>query len=115
MGFYELNDHFIETFTPDGSPLEKDPGELYLNLKTQMYLSAVSQEEQERSKEDILEDLFPAGLDDLLASRHLELPLSQNELDFIEASRNRREYLMNEPSDADSIRTFLIPREGNRR
>jgi hypothetical protein len=112
VGFYELNDHFIETFTPDGAPLERDPGELYLNLKTQMYLSAVSQEEQERTKEDILEDLFPVGIDELLAGRHLESPLSQNELDFIDSSKHRREYLMNEPSDADSIRETPCQHKG---
>lgn len=104
VGFYELNDHFIETFTPDSKPLKKAPGELFLNLKTQMYLSAVSQEEQERTKEDILEDLFSLDLEDVLAGRHLDIPLSQSETKFIEASKARREYLMNQPSDADSIR-----------
>ncbi len=103
MGFYELNDHFIETFTPDGEPLKKVPGELFLNLKTQMYLSAVSQEEQERTKEGLLEDLFPLNLEDSLTSRHLDTPLSKGELNFIESSKRRREYLMNQPIDVDSI------------
>lgn len=107
VGFYELNDHFIETFTPNGEPLRKVPGELFLNLKTQMYLSAVSQEEQERTKEDILEDLFPLNLEDVLAGRHLEIPLAQSELKFVESSKARREYLMNQPSDVDSIRKSM--------
>jgi hypothetical protein len=104
VGFYELNDHFIETFTPDETPLQNVPGELFLNLKTQMYLSAVSQEEQERAKEDILEDLFPLNFEDTLAARHLESPLSQTEIQFLESSKARREFLMNQPSDIDSIR-----------
>ena len=104
VGFYALNDRFIETFTPDGEPLEKVPGELFLNLKTQMYLSAVSQEEQERTKEDILEDLFPLNFEDNLIDRHPETPLSQSELIFIELLQARREYLMDQPSDIDSIR-----------
>lgn len=104
MGFYELNDHFIETFTPDGEPLQQGPSELFLNLKTQMYLSAVSQEEQERTKEDMLEDLFPINLEDILASRHPETELSQSELNFVASSKTRREYLMNQPSDVDAIR-----------
>lgn len=109
VGFYELNDHFIETFTPDGEPLKKVPGELFLNFKTQMYLSAVSQEEQERTKEDILEDLFSSSLEDVIAERHVDTPLSQSEIKFLESSKARQEYLMNQPSDVDSIRKILHP------
>jgi hypothetical protein len=104
VSFYELNDHFVETFTPDNEPLQKDTGELYLNLKTQMYLSAVSQEEQERTKEDILEDLFPIGMSDLLIERHSGQILAQSEVDFVHATKSRREYLLNSPSDVDAIR-----------
>lgn len=103
VGFYELNDNFLETFAPDGAPLEEKPGQLYINLKTQMFLSAVLQEEQEKTKEDLLDDFFPASLDDLLSRRHLGIPLSQNELEFIRAVRARRELLMNETSDVESI------------
>jgi hypothetical protein len=102
--FYELNDNFIEIFTPDGAPLEEKPGQLYINFKTQMFLSAVLQEEQEKTKEDLLDDFFPANLEDLLSRRHLDTPLSQSEVDFINAARARRELLMNETSDVESIR-----------
>jgi hypothetical protein len=74
-----------------------------------MYLSAVSQEEQERTKEEILEDLFPAGLEELLSSRHPATPPSASEKDFINEAKARREYLLNEPSDVDSIRKYLNP------
>ena len=104
IGFYELNDHFIETFTPDGTPMSKEAGDLFLSLKTQMFLSAVTQEEQERTKEDILEDFFPAVLGDLLQSRHPATPLANSEREFLEASQNRRDFLMREANDLDSIR-----------
>jgi hypothetical protein len=109
VGFYELNDNFLETFAPDGAPLEEKPGQLYINLKTQMFLSAVLQEEQEKTKEDLLDDFFPASLDDLLSRRHLGIPLSQNELEFIRAVKARRELLMNETSDVESIRKSHFP------
>lgn len=104
VGFYELNDNFVETFAPDGAPLENKPGQLYINLKTQMFLSAVLQEEQEKTKEDLLDDFFPSNLDDLLSRRHLGTPLSEGELEFINLTKLRRELLMNETSDVESIR-----------
>jgi hypothetical protein len=67
-------------------------------------LSAVTQEEQERTKEDILEDFFPLGLDELLQGRHLDSPLAESELEFLEASQTRRDFLMNEANNLDSIR-----------
>jgi protein TBF1 len=76
---------------------------LYLNLKTQMYLSAISQEEQERSREEILDDLFPDNLAETLQARHPETPLSPNETDFVSEAKARREHLQGEPGDADSI------------
>ncbi|RDW72164.1 hypothetical protein BP5796_08198 [Coleophoma crateriformis] len=103
VGFCQLNDHFIETFTPDGERLQKEPGLLYLNFKTQMYLSAVSEEEQDQTKEEILEGLFPDSLEDLLASRHPDIPLSQHEREFMGAIRGRREFLLLEPSNIESI------------
>jgi protein TBF1 len=105
VGFYELNDNFVETFAPDGAPLEEKPGLLYINLKTQMFLSAVLQEEQEKTKEDLLDDFFPANLDDILSRRHLGTPLSQSEVELINWAKARRELLMNETSDVESIRT----------
>lgn len=107
VGFYELNEKFIEIFTLDGEPLEEKPGQLYINFKTQMFLAAVYQEEQEKTKEDMLDDFFPDNLEDLLSRRHPGIPLSQSEAEFINAAKARRELLMNEPSDLELIREFL--------
>ncbi|KFY42069.1 hypothetical protein V494_02611, partial [Pseudogymnoascus sp. VKM F-4513 (FW-928)] len=103
VGFYELNDHFIETFVADGAELQKEPGMLYLNLKTQMYLSAVSQEEQERTKDEVLDDLFPVSLGDTLRARHPGSDLTQSEVEFVKEANARREYLQNDSGDPDSI------------
>ncbi|SZF05433.1 unnamed protein product [Blumeria hordei] len=106
VGFLELNDHFIDTFTAENSPLEKEPGMLFLNLKTQMYLSAVSQEEQERTREDILEDFFPNDLDELLRNRQTNRSLSESEENFLQSYVTRRELLANAPVDLDSIQSL---------
>jgi hypothetical protein len=103
VGFYELNDHFIETFVPDREALTKDPGMLYLNLKTQMYLSAISQEEQDMARDEILDDLFPSGLEETLLARHPDTPLAASEVDFVNEAKARRDDLQNEPCDVDSI------------
>lgn len=104
IGFYQLNDHFIDIFTPEDQPLSVDAGELHINLKTQMYLSSLMQEEQNQTKEDILEELFPLALDEIVAGRHPSMALTQNEMAFLDACRARREFLMKEPSDVESIR-----------
>lgn len=67
------------------------------------------QEEQEKTKEDLLDDFFPANLDDILSRRHLGTPLSESELEFINATKARRELLMNETSDVESIRKSRLP------
>jgi len=105
VGFYELNDNFRESFTPDGAILKPELGELYLSFKTQMYLSAVQEEEQERAKEDILEDLFPDRIDEALAARYPEQSLLDKEMEFVKMVKARREYLMNQPDDIESIRS----------
>lgn len=83
--------------------MTKEAGDLYVSLKTQMFLADVSQDFQDRPREDILEDLFPYGLDRLLKSRHPGMDLSESEDEFVEALRERRNYLMSEAIDVTSI------------
>lgn len=104
VGFYELDDQFIDSFTPEGGEFKREPGQLYLNFKTQMYISALSQEEQEKSKEEVLDELFPHNLSDILSARHPSAGLLPGEIEFLDDARARREYLMTEGGDADAIR-----------
>ena len=104
LGFYELNDHFLEAFTPINEPISKEVGDLFISLKTQMFLSAVTQEEPERTKEDNLDDLFPFGFEHVLIARHPKSELAQSEDEFLQALYERRDYLMNEVNTIDSIR-----------
>ncbi|KAL2069858.1 hypothetical protein VTL71DRAFT_14537 [Oculimacula yallundae] len=106
VGFYELSSCFIDIVTPDGACLEKEPGELLVNLKTQMYLSMVTSEEQTDTKEDVLEEMFPYDFEEVLKARHPDIPLSQDEHEFVASINGRREYLMNEPTDVDAIQVL---------
>ncbi len=86
VGFYELSDNFVPSFAANGCPLGQEPCELYLNLKTQMYLSAVSTDEQEQTKEELLDLFFQENLGDVLQLRHPDQPLSEAEFWFVEAN-----------------------------
>jgi hypothetical protein len=104
--FWALNNHFIDTFTPDDIPMSKEAGDLFLSLKTQMFLSAVAQDDTERPKEEFLEDFFPTDLGDWLEERHPEVPLSEDEEAFLEEAKTRREYLNSEAEREESFRKF---------
>jgi hypothetical protein len=107
VGFYDLNDHFVETFTSRSSPFSRDHGLLFLNLKTQVYLAALGQDDEDRSNEETLYEMFPGDLDTILAAQHPEFPLSKTENEFIEELNRRREFLKNESRDIDSIGLIL--------
>ncbi|KAL7266481.1 TTAGGG repeat binding factor [Rhizina undulata] len=93
VGFFHLNEHFLDTFVPDGGRLLKSQGALYLDLKTQAYISAMST--NERGKEEILTDLFPDEMKDfLLARRPGARHLTPSELDFVARLKQRRQHLM---------------------
>lgn len=108
IGFYELNDHFIETFTPHEAALSKEAGDLFLSLKTQMFLSAVTAEEQDRTKEDHLEDFFPDMYEELLRNRCPNGGLAEEEREFLDEFQNRRAFLLMEANNIDSIRKFEV-------
>ena len=102
VGFYHLNEYFLETFVQDGGRLLKSQGQLFLELKTQAYLSAMAN--GERSRVEILEDLFPDDLGDRLMSRRPHAKqLTPSELEFINRARNRCEMLLKEPDDEESM------------
>ncbi|OWP02228.1 hypothetical protein B2J93_5615 [Marssonina coronariae] len=106
VGFYELGSPFIDIVTPEGACIEKEPGELLVDLKTQMYLSMVTSEEQFETKEDILEEMFPLDFEDLLRKRHPDTPLSKDEREMIELVNSRRDFLMKEHTDVESIQAL---------
>ncbi len=104
VGFYHLNEYFLETFVPDGGRLLKSQAGLFLELKTQAYISAMSN--GERSREEILDDLFPEDLEERLLARRLGAKqLAPSEADFVKRAGSRRDHLLAEP-DNDAMDTL---------
>ncbi|EGW33394.1 uncharacterized protein SPAPADRAFT_55275 [Spathaspora passalidarum NRRL Y-27907] len=122
VGFFYLNESFLDVFCPANNlelenalsnmginnqslqsgnfsigekvgKLLKPQATLYLDLKTQAYISAI--EAGERSREEILEDILPNNLDEILLSRRGTKALSPMELDFVDRCNTRKEILLN--------------------
>ena len=103
VSFFHLNEYFMETFVPLGHRLLKWQGAIYLELKTQTYISALMN--SDGSPEAMLDELFPSDLDAQILSRHPDAPsLSPSEQDFVDRSRARESYLLAEPSTEEAVR-----------
>ncbi|WPH04613.1 Hypothetical protein R9X50_00750500 [Acrodontium crateriforme] len=108
ISFFHLNEFFLETFVPLGNRLLKWQGIIYLELKTQTYVSALMN--SDASPEAMLDELFPLDMDAQILSRHPDTPsLSPSEQDFIDRSRARKTYLLAEPSTEETLR--LLPKK----
>lgn len=102
VSFFHLNEFFMETFVPLGHRLLKWQGAMYLELKTQTYISALIN--SDGSPEAMLDELFPSDLAAQIFSRHPDAPsLSPSEQDFIDRSRARKSYLLAEPSIDEAL------------
>jgi hypothetical protein len=103
VSFFHLNEFFMETFVPLGHRLLKWQGAIYLELKTQTYISALIN--SDGSPEEMLDELFPPDLDAQILTRHPDAPsLSPSEQDFIDRSRSRKSYLLAEPKSESALR-----------
>jgi len=97
-----LNEHFLDTFVADGNRLLKSQAQLLLDLKTQAYISAMAN--GGRSRDEILEDLFPDNLEQLLLQRRPGAKqLAPSEADFIIRARSRRDRLLADSNDEEAI------------
>lgn len=102
VGFFHLNEYFLDTFVADGSRLLKSQAQLFLDLKTQAYISALSH--GERLREEILEDLFPPDLEERLLSRRPGArQLAPSEAEFLQRARNRSRALLEEPTTQEVV------------
>ena len=108
VGFYHLNEYFIDTFVPSGHQLLKTQAEIFLELKTQAYISAVMN--SQRGREAIVEELFPIDMEKKLLERRPEAKqLSPSEKDFAQRAQNRRKVLLDEPDTVEAMR--LLPQK----
>lgn len=134
VGFFYLNESFLDIFCPANSlnpsnslsnmspsnsgvqsgfntavgdrcgRLFKPQASLYLNLKTQAYISAV--EADERSREEILNDILPDNLTEMLQAKRRVKTLSPSELEFIEQCKIRKDLLLSYPPTKDLSEEF---------
>lgn len=102
VSLFHLNEYFLDTFVPLGHRLLKWQGAIYLDLKTQTYISALMN--SDTSAQVLLDELFPNDLDAQILTRHPDAPsLSPSEQDFVDRSRSRKSYLLAEPVLDDSL------------
>lgn len=99
VGFYHLNEFFLDTFVGQSSRLLKSQAQLFLDLKTQAFISAQAYGQPER--EELLDDLFPADLEQRLLNRRIgsastDDQLEPTETDFLQWARHRRRTLLEE-------------------
>lgn len=127
VGFFYLNESFLDVFCPANNldpanlmsnmtasnmnlqsgantvvgdkvgKLLKPQALIFLDLKTQAYISAV--EAGERSREEILEDILPTNLEQLLLDRRGVKSLTPTEADFVSRCLSRKETLLNFPDN----------------
>lgn len=98
----EVNNHFLGIFVPEGRGLSHDAAELYLGLKTQLFL-AVLEGDLEKTKDQLLEEFFVTDVEHSLQAHHPHLPLTTSERDFIANSKARKMMLSVASAPADSI------------
>ena len=104
--FFHLNEFFLDAFVPYSHHIVKAQAELLLELKTHAYVCAI--QNGERTREEILEDLFPSDLEHRLLSRRPDArQLVASERDLVSRAANRKKELMDEPNTPDAIRSLL--------
>ncbi len=103
IGWEELNEQFLEIFVAEHQALPHDAAELFLSLKTQIYLATL-ESEQPKPKGEVLDGLFTAGLQERLQAHHPDNTLNETELQFIASAATRKAMLLNESTDPDNIR-----------
>ena len=109
VGFYHLDEHFLETFVADGGRLLKNQAGLFLDLKTQAYISAITNSNGDRSREEVLRDLFPQDLEErLLSRRHGAKQLAPSEADFVQRANNRKKTLLEEHLTQEAIEQLPV-------
>ena len=112
VGFSHLNEWFLDTFAVDGTKLLKPHAQAFLDLKTQAYISAVTNDKAailnvQRSREQILNALFSPELDQLLLRRRSgAAQLTPIERQFVEQAWTRRGVLLEESQTEGAIDTL---------
>ncbi|GES59891.1 putative MYB DNA binding protein [Aspergillus terreus] len=105
IGFSELNDNFLDVFVPEGGRLLKVQGALFLELKTQAFIASMNN--TERSRTELLYDLFPDDLEQqLLDRRPGTRQLAPSESDFVKRAGSRRDILLSDINNEEAMKAL---------
>ncbi|KAF2239992.1 hypothetical protein EV356DRAFT_511288 [Viridothelium virens] len=105
VNVYYLHNHFLDTFVPYGTRMLKWHAALFLELKTQAYISTVVNGGM--SRDEMIQDLFPSNMEAHLLTRRPDAKqLIPSEQDFITRMNTRRYYLVSEGSLALLARKY---------
>ncbi|QKX58490.1 uncharacterized protein TRUGW13939_05614 [Talaromyces rugulosus] len=105
ISFAELNDHFLDVFVPEGNRLLKVQGALFLELKTQAFIASLNNEE--RTRTDILYELFPEDLEQRLLSKRMGTrQLAPSEADFVKRARSRRDIILTDINNEEAMKAL---------
>jgi hypothetical protein len=100
--FLELDESFLDVFMPIGSRLLKSESALWLELKTQAFITIMLN--GGANKDDVLEKLFPRTLQLSILKRRAEpTHLAPSEQDFISRANTRRQYLRADSQSVESL------------
>ncbi|KAK8863351.1 telomere repeat binding factor-domain-containing protein [Apiospora arundinis] len=102
LGWPDLDSNFLLAFVPKSKPMTSEVADLYIGLKTQMYLDLL-ENEQDANRETLLKRLFVDGVETSLKQRHPDVPLVGAEKDFLANCNARKTLLLEESSDPAKI------------
>ncbi|PLN78210.1 telomere repeat binding factor-domain-containing protein [Aspergillus taichungensis] len=105
IGFSELNDNFLDVFVPEGGRLLKVQGALFLELKTQAFIASMNN--SERTRTELLYELFPDDLEQrLLDRRPGTRQLAPSETDFVNRAGSRRDILLSDINNEEQLKAL---------
>ncbi|KAJ5893584.1 hypothetical protein N7495_005275 [Penicillium taxi] len=105
IGFSELNEYFLDVFVPEGGRLLKGQAALYLELKTQVFISGMNSKSCTRTQ--LLYKLFPEDMEELLLARRPgSRQLAPSETDFVQRLTSRREHLLHEVDNPEAMKSL---------
>lgn len=110
IGFWELDQWFLKIFVPDYGRLLKQQANIYLDLKTQAYISAVESSGDPDLRSAALEHLFPDDLEAKMKDSLCErLILAPSEQDFVAKCHRRKENIKAENDQDLSAKYHWVP------
>ncbi|KAK7949065.1 uncharacterized protein PG986_009951 [Apiospora aurea] len=102
LGWPDLDSNFLLAFVPKSKPMTSEVADLYIGLKTQMYLDLL-ENEKDSNRESLLKRLFVDGVESSLKQRHPDVPLVGAEKDFLANCNARKALLLEESFDPARI------------